>query len=134
MQSRETMASFVQLNVNRSRAAHDLLWHTSRGSNVFLITEPNKKLAKEKTLICDKNIDGAVIIRNECNDTAVISVFAGEGYVCVEFVFYIVIVCYMSPNVSLRCLELLLSCVGNPLRTAEKPAIIAGDLNSKSPL
>ena len=127
------MLKFAQLNVNRSKPAHDLLWKDSEDCDVILITEPNRALAREKSLICDKNSDVAVIIRSNCERTTVINVRASDGYVCVEFDACVVVVCYVSPNVPIERLETVLVNMESDLNHT-KSVIIAGDLNSKSPL
>ena len=124
---------FAQLNVNRSKCAHDLLWTDSADCDLILITEPNRALVREKKLISDTNNDVAVIIRNQSDITAVIEVKASDGYVCVEFGAYAVIVCYVSPNVPIEKLEHVLESMQRDLNRV-KPLVIAGDLNSKSPI
>ena len=125
---------FAQLNANRSRAVFHLLWNDYKDCDVLLITEPNKKLVTEKKLICDNLMDAAVAIRSNCDNSAVISVHSGNGYVCVELSKSVVIVCYVSPNVGIGRLDAMLLSIEQVLHAARKPVIISGDLNSKSAL
>ena len=125
--------NIMQLNVNRSRLVHDLLWNDSKDCDILIISEPNKKLSTERGYICDKNIDAAVIIRKNCDISAVIDVHRSCGFVCVEFAMCVVISCYVSPNVEIGHLGEVLTGMADCIKI-KKPTIIAGDLNSKSPL
>ena len=84
-----------------------------------MLSEPNKALCSEKGYICDRN--------------SVINVFRSSGFVCVEFDLCVVISCYVSSNVGASRLEEVLSDMQHQINS-EKPTIVAGDLNSKSPL
>jgi ABC-type uncharacterized transport system substrate-binding protein len=63
----------LQTNLNRSRAAHDLLEQTVKEENVdvVLVAEPNKKLAEGATWIADKNKDAAIKIYKQTEETMI---------------------------------------------------------------
>ncbi|KAH1029328.1 hypothetical protein HUJ05_002587 [Dendroctonus ponderosae] len=126
-------SKFMQVNLNRSRMAHDLLFRTvyERGNDVIIGQEPNKKLALASGLVCDINCDCFVSVRR---DLIVESVFRGVGFVVVELTDFCVLSCYFSPNGDVAKFAELLDAMSNYVHLCNKEIIIGGDLNAKTPL
>lgn len=122
---------FLQVNMNRCRAAHDLLFKTVQEKNVNIILgqEPNKSLCNR--FICDTNCDSFIYINRA---DAVISTRKGSGYVFVELASFCVCSFYFSPNGDAASFEELLSNVNAVAGSYQKETLFGGDLNAKTPM
>jgi hypothetical protein len=99
--------------------------------DVVVICEPNIRYCKNKWSL-DK--DQTVAIRVLGNQVHPTRTGRGNGYVWFESSQCLVIGAYFSPNRELEHLKTLLYDIGETTRRIRKPTILAGDLNSKSPL
>ncbi|KAK9711620.1 hypothetical protein QE152_g25370 [Popillia japonica] len=75
----------LQTNLGRGRAPHDLAYATAKEKRVdmMLVSEPNKKIAKEKEWITDEREDVAVLVLNK--KLPVIRTKTGKGFVGISF-------------------------------------------------
>lgn len=124
----------LQLNVDRKRSSHDMLWHAAqdRKEDLLLVAEPNKKLAKEKGWFVDEWIDAAVI---KVSKTLKIAEWGkGNGFVWIKTNDIVIYSCYFSPNRSCEFFDEFLSDIGRDIRHEVGHAILGGDFNAKSPM
>lgn len=127
------MLKFLQINVNRSHAAHDLLKQEVRENKIDVIIgqEPNKSRAA--IAYCDIDIDSFIICVNR--NLTVINCSRDNGFVCVELSDVFIYSCYFSPNRRAEEFEQYLYKLGrhiNRNKEKKKQVIIGGDLNSKA--
>lgn len=128
------MIKCLQLNVNRSRAAFELLEQTFReqGTDIALIAEPNQKLARSRGWLVDRRGDTAIKVIN--SGLKISEHGEGEGYSWVMTEKGLVFVaCYFSPNRETEEFQSYLQSIGaliGSLRTNE--CLVAGDFNAKS--
>lgn len=115
----------LQVNLGRSKAAHDLVYSTIKQKNIDLvISKPNIKISENKNEV-------AVYIVNK--NMGITGHKKGEGFVKLEFTKFDLYGCYCSPNITMAHFQNYIDRVMTAA-TNSKEAIIAGDLNSKSPL
>jgi hypothetical protein len=122
----------LQLNVNRSPAAHDLLQAlaVSHGADFLLTSEPNRRTIAT-SWIADGPGDCAIY--NFSKSRAVVNVSSGSGWVSVELSNMMLISTYVSPNVEPQVFSRFLGELEIFVRSTLKEVIICGDLNAKSP-
>lgn len=126
--------NIIQLNVNRCRAAHDLLFKQIEEERIHLVIgqEPNKKLlSNSKSSFCDNLYDSLFSI---CDSIPVIDIYKMNGCVLVECDSFIVGSVYFSPNQNIELFEDLLTSLEQKIKPLKKEIILGGDLNAKTPL
>lgn len=121
----------MQINLNRCRAAHDLLEQTvsEREIDIVIGQEPNKNRANK--YICDKNCDIFIVLGPNVN---VINHGCDTGYVYVDLEDFFVFSCYVSPNCTIQQFEDSLYNLERYSRNytiGSKNFIIGGDFNAK---
>ena len=126
------MIQFLQVNVNRCRAAHSVLEQDEREyhTDITLMIEPNKKIAVRQDWITDDQIDVAIKINTQKHK--VLSTGRNQGFAYVEFDKLVAYVSYASPNKNLEHLETLLNNLSQSMATHTKQIIISADLNAKA--
>ncbi|EFN60976.1 hypothetical protein EAG_12239, partial [Camponotus floridanus] len=130
------MKRILQCNVNRSRQALDLLMQyvIEEDIAICIISEmpylrnPNSQFALDESGIV------AVYYRPEICNALMISKSKSDGIVMVNIGNLSIISCYLSPNSDRTQTLEYLDSLSDILDVAQNPAIVAGDLNSKSPL
>ena len=126
-----------QVNLNRSKAALDLLLREAREhkTDILSIQEPNlRRIAACRNAYCDGKLDSAIIV---CNPEEIVlkKVGRGDGYVFLELREYVIFSCYFSPNKNATEFSTFLDNInGEVSANAGKPVIICGDFNAKSHL
>lgn len=125
---------FLQTNLGRSRAAHDLAYATCKrmGVDVLVVGEPNKKLVGSPPWIRDRRSDVAVLFVNRGIEAA--SLASRNGHLCISLSGLRLICCYMSPNIGMNEYEAMVGDILGTLRGSSTGALIMGDLNARSPL
>lgn len=124
----------LQINVNRSRPAHDIALATANeiGACVILISEPNRNvLHNRKDWVFDDNLDTAIKITDR--NVLIKKWGKGLGFSFVVLENYSIYSCYSSPNGDIEDLERMLEEIANLVRSNNERAIITGDFNAKSP-
>lgn len=124
----------LQINVNKSKQAHDMALATARNLNVdvLILSEPNViTLRNRRDWIYDERFKSAVKILN--NQIKIDSQGRGRGYSYVAMAKFTLFSCYSSGNEDILELEETLQEIETYLRTHKLEAIIAGDFNAKSP-
>lgn len=99
--------------------------------DLVIISEPNINIATKKGFIMKKENDVAVHIANK--NIGITGHALGEGFVKLQFRHFIMLCCYCSPNITPVQSQTYIDKIMNEVKDA-KEAIIAGDLNAKSPL
>lgn len=121
----------LQINLNRCRVAHDLLYHTAKEKEIdlCLVSEPNENITKE----WGGHRDAKVWIVS--GDLYVGRAGSGLGHSWIETRGMNIISCYMTPNQTEEELEEILESISETIRgSREKDILIGGDFNAKSPM
>lgn len=123
----------LQINIERSKAAHDLLLSTTKQEKIDLviISEPNIILANKYGYIMDNENKVAVRIVNK--NLGIIIHETADGYIKLQFEKFHIYGCYSSPNIPIAQFQEFIDDLMNDVKNSRE-AIIAGDLNAKSPL
>jgi len=127
------MTNFIQVNLNRARAAQALLSQMmyEHKADVAIISEPNKIPDNDRWY--GSTDDSCCLLLSK--DTEVMDSGQGEGYVWVDFLSYRVYSCYFSPSKkhSLVNYRAYLSNLSDSIRQRPSEVIVAGDFNAHSP-
>jgi hypothetical protein len=124
----------IQLNVNRSNLAHDLLQRMAEETNadILLVCEPNRKLVAGGGWYVDRCRDTTIKV---LKPGAVVAKYgSGEGHVWIETGGCRFVSVYVSPNSGWELYEKRLEQVGTCVRNSGEHVLLAGDFNAKSPL
>ena len=127
------MTRLLQINLNRSREAQSLLFHTRETCNIdiLLVSEPNKSVIKDNAdWIVDNQLDAAIKVYNKM----IKNFGAGHGFAWVEFEKLVVFSCYISPNTRRVEYEIFLDELSEHINANKKDnqIVVAGDFNAKS--
>jgi hypothetical protein len=93
----------MQVNLNRSRAAHELFKQTATEMNVdiLLVAEPNINLIEKEQWQTSRAQDAAIKVTNK--NVKVTNAGGGTGFAWIEIGGEMVVYCcYCSPNVDER--------------------------------
>lgn len=124
--------SFLQINLNRCKIAHNLLEKYSAEQNfdIILVSEPNKNIARTQTkILMDENIDAGICIIG--NKVKINGHLQARGYVGIKTDDILIISIYISPNVPDIEFENIINNLSDTLR--EHPQlhwIVGGDFNA----
>lgn len=128
-----------QLNMNRSRQAHDLLEQTCIEEKiaVLMLTEPNlnRILNTKNQYICsrDSTNSAAILINHRCIKARSEKLYAGQGFVVVGLAGIVFISIYLAPRLKIREVEEILQDVERCIKYYKSKSIImAGDFNARS--
>lgn len=126
------MISFLQLNANRSRRAHDILHKTASETNsdIVLLSEPNLKVVDNPRYLHDIRKDTAINILSKhvqlkCSGS-------GSGFTWISTSVVTVYSCYISPNSTIGEFINVLESLTTSMQTQSDPVIVTGDFNAKS--
>ena len=126
----------IQINTNRSWAAHDLLEQTAveEKADIVLISEPNINLITKRPDVWYTSEDKSAAIKITNRNLKCTGTGSGNGYVWVETDNLKIVSCYISPNVDISVFENILQMIGNNITANNQThrTIVAGDLNAKS--
>lgn len=124
----------IQVNLNRCRAAHDLLDQVivEEEADVVVVSEPNVTIAERRGWYVDTNSDAAVAISKKTPKTRVVNVEKCNGIVWIELEEVCIGSAYVSPNAPLQSYVDYLNQLEVFILRSVKPVILCGDLNSKS--
>lgn len=129
------MIKIMQVNLGRSRAAHDIMFEEAFAENASLVivSEPNKIIAKGSKWETDLESDVAVYFPNR--NLVVDKTFKGRGFVALEVNTLLLIASYVSPNIDQGAFEEKIDGLFDLARRSVSSRIIfAGDINAKSPM
>ncbi|XP_046424448.1 uncharacterized protein LOC124181695 [Neodiprion fabricii] len=123
----------LQVNLNRSRAAQDLLTQTAaaHGAGILIVSEPSGAGTQGNWMV-DRRGDAAILATNNIPGTLTLE-GRGEGFVWARTSGLTIYSCYFSPNVAPIDFEAQLDRLKASIRTASGRIIVAGDFNAKSP-
>ena len=136
------MLRIIQINLNRTKVAHDLLEVTAAQwkADICLVSEPNLAKAKEAGWALDIRQDAAIWVVNPGKQEAKVRRRGkGKGFVWAEMGSGAVIYsCYISPNRPTshfaEYLEKIQESVNSVVGTnREVPVLICGDFNAVAP-
>ena len=134
MSAQTTQIKFLQINIGRSVAAHDLMMAVAKreGMDVLILSEPNlRKVRTDTRWYTDTRGDAAILIHNK--NLNVSQVTREEGMVGVQTEERLFCSCYISPNCPLQEFEAFVERL--ELFTAGKKGakvLIGGDFNAKA--
>lgn len=119
---------FLQVNLNRCKRAHDLLYQTSIERNIdfCIVSEPNILQTSE----WGGNNNAKIWNRQ---NMYIEKTGQGLGHTWAIIGDYMIISVYSSGNESTEILDHILNNISNLIRRWGKGTIIAGDFNAKSP-
>lgn len=128
------MLELLQINVDRGRAAQELVFQTATKENVdlVLLSEPNKAMARRRNWYCDEEIDACIMKRNP--DIKVTAWGKAKGFVWVKIKDVYIYSIYISPNVSDEAYEVFLQNIQDDMEDKGDKIIVGGDFNAKSPI
>lgn len=114
------------------KEAHDLVEAEAarREVDILLLSEPNKKLAKQHLWHADDDTDAAIAIKSA--EVSVTQQGRGKGFAWADVEGYRVYSCYVSPNIDKASYERFLDALGDDLRTTDRGIVLGGDFNAKS--
>lgn len=128
------MIKFLQVNLNRSPRAHDLMEKTCEEEkiDILLVSEPNKgKVSKERGWYTDSNCDAVIGVRGRSISGSESG--SGLGYTWIGVNNVKIFSVYISPNVSRATVVKILDDLGKEVRRSKyKDFLIGGDFNAKS--
>lgn len=130
-----TNVSYIQINVNRSWSAMDLLKHTmlERDIHVGIISEPPRNLKAGAACSLSRDNGSAVVWRSgSLNRFHCKFVGSGRNFVTVKIGDLYLTSCYISPNVNLCAFEDFLDDLSAHLTVLGGPMLVCGDFNAKS--
>lgn len=118
-----------QINVNKFRRAHDLLYNSTLEMDIdlCLVSEPNCSISSEW------GGNAFAKIWRTSKNTYIEKAGQGRGFTWVTTENIMLISVYTSGNDPIEEMDTTLSEISAVLRTWGKCAIIAGDFNAKSP-
>lgn len=127
------MCNIIQINLNRCRAAHDLLQAVAENmkADILVTSEPNKAVMRDARWFTDSENDVAIKIVNKY--VKVQRTGDGPGYVWVETPNFVIYSCYFSPNKDLGEFTEALATMGRSIRGQSGRIVITGDFNAKAP-
>lgn len=126
------MFNILQINLNRCRAAHDLLYAAAATyeSDICVISEPNQILMGRTNWLKDRGGDTALFIRT--NQVRIDDKGMAEGITWIDTGTYILLSCYISPNSGMEAFRHYLHQIDALLNLKGKDALIAGDFNAQA--
>lgn len=132
---RENDARFVQVNVNRSWAAMDLLRQrlTESGAALGLVSEPPHGYSAGNLWFPSGDGLAAVLWRPESSGAASCRlVVSRENFVIVRFDSIYIGSVYISPNIRVSRFEEVIEDLSGAMSSLNGPFLICGDFNSRS--
>lgn len=126
------MVRFIQINLNRSPAARDMMYQVAseRKADVLIISEQNRN-ADNSDWLTDKRNDAAILVTPRVQEQKKM-IAKGNGYVRCVLGSIAVYSCYYSPNSSLEAFQADLEELEDSVRQWSGPVVVAGDFNAKS--
>ncbi|XP_046624763.1 uncharacterized protein LOC124307287 [Neodiprion virginianus] len=123
----------LQVNLNRSRAAQDLLTQTAaaQGTGILIVSEPSSA-GKQGNWMVDRKGDTAILATNNLPGTLTLE-GRGEGFVWARTSGLTIFSCYSSPNVAPSDFEAQLDDLESCVRAAGGKTLVSGDFNANSP-
>lgn len=127
------MIKMLQINVDRRRAAQDLVFQTAttEKADLILVPEPNKTWAAKNGYFIDESMDACIIKMNP--NIKIIGWGKGRGHVWVRLEMYVFCV-YNSPNATEDTYQEHLEDLADSMSGKGRYIVIGGDYNAKSPL
>ncbi|XP_023248183.1 uncharacterized protein LOC106642738 [Copidosoma floridanum] len=127
------MALILQVNLDRTVLAHDLLCQISRawGADMLFINEPSRALPG-RGWYCDKTKCAAILI---CSDKFSVSdIGGGDGFVWIRCGGAFYVSCYISPNISIGVFRDRIAELEDAIRVCRESGdvVLAGYFNSKA--
>ena len=122
----------LQINLRRSRSAHDLAIKTTRdrGAGIIIISEQGRG-AHDAMWFQDKRGAAALYVcEDELYNAKELS--TGNSYVGVAIGQLAIYSCYFSPNAPDALVELDMARLAQEIGRWKGPIIVAGDFNSKA--
>jgi hypothetical protein len=122
----------LQINLDRTRAAHDLFAAEVEMSNIdiAIVAEPNKKIAETANWDVDRKGDCAIICLNKKCSPEIVT--RGNGYIAVRLQKLTIYSCYISPNCNLPEYERYMDELFDSVSRQQGDILVAGDFNAAS--
>ncbi|XP_015524396.1 uncharacterized protein LOC107227690 [Neodiprion lecontei] len=123
----------LQVNLNRNRAAQDLLTQTTAAqrAGILIVSEPSGA-GKQGSWLVDRWGDAAITATNNLPGTFTLE-GRGEGFVWARTSGFTIFSCYFSPNVAISDFMAQLDDLETIIRSTRGRIIVAGVFNAKSP-
>ncbi|XP_039763119.1 uncharacterized protein LOC120635973 [Pararge aegeria] len=122
----------LQINLDRTRVAHDLLAVTAKEHKIDLaiIAEPNRKILEARDWVTDCRGDVSLVIFNNSIQTKVVA--RGNGFIAMKVFELTVYSCYFSPNNRYEEFEKDVSELFESIESQRGEIVVAGDFNAAS--
>lgn len=129
------LVKILQANLNRCRAAHDVLEATARRGRIDIVvaSEPNHSRLNATWYVDQQEGDVAVQVRGDPGARVTAAGSPGRGITWVRVDGWAIVGCYASPNKSDVEFNSWLDILRDCLRTLGSRIIVGGDFNAKSP-
>ncbi|XP_046608779.1 uncharacterized protein LOC124299561 [Neodiprion virginianus] len=123
----------LQVNLNRSRAAQDLLTQTAaaHGAEILIVSKPSST-EKQENWAVDTRGDAAILGTKRLAGNPEPG-GKGTGYVWARVSGLTIFSCYYSPNEAIEEFERQLDDLEGAVRAVGTKTLVAGDFNAKSP-
>lgn len=125
------MVRVLQINLNRSRDAHDLMHITASKLKVdiCLVSEQNVNKCTGKCWFEDENKDASIYVNT--NKITIGKTGKGRGFVWIKTDNMVICSCYISPNCDIEEFSTFLRNLGSKIPKTTN-ILIGGDFNSKA--
>lgn len=125
----------LQVNINRSGRALDLLMHQAKelGAGLILISEPCNIPTADNWYVSRDN-SSAIYVDANFNNLRCRLAKQGDRSIAIHCGPYLVISTYISPNLGLREYDNFLNELSGIMSSRADKVIIAGDFNAKASL
>lgn len=121
-----------QVNLRRSRAAHDMAWATATQNQVDLVvaSEPNVAIVRKAGWVVDLRNDVAIYRRNK--GIVFLEIVKGEGFVILRTNTLSLVCCYCTPNCPIESYMEYLIRLMDAVKRVDGGKVIMGDFNTKA--
>lgn len=124
--------NILQINVDRRRAAQEILNQTAKQekADLILVSEPNRSLLRKKAWYVDEEENVCIIKATQ--NVKITKWGKGRGFVWVAMGDIYVYATYISPNVSADGFSNWLEELQGDLKEKVRRIVIGGDFNAKA--
>lgn len=126
------MVKLLQINVDRRRTAHDLMFQTAAKEemDIVVVSDPNKAMTSRKGCYTDESKDACIYVRN--TNLKISAWGRGRGHVWIRTRNFLVVGVYISPNVTEEAYTSCLQSIQDSVIGRVANTLLGGEFNAKS--